>query len=233
MVLEAGKESHREYFELIFPMSTRAPNPLHTEFDRQVATLLEKGYPAAAGLGQRAFMNRVEALRHHLPPAKRHNAGCIDFVIVVKLERLRASDPIGLQALKGTSKANFFEPAELAEFKPIAGVAIPAGLAYLLLDVDTGENTLNVTPDEALARMLKRQRSPLTIDEGLAVLTHFPNILKTSNAFSMLASRRGDRRVPALWTSNRRPKLGWCWAGNPHTWLGSASCGGRAGATVK
>ncbi|MGQ0669203.1 MAG: DUF5701 family protein [Actinomycetota bacterium] len=26
------------------------------------------------------------------------------------------------------------------------------------------------------------------------------------------------------------PRLGWCWAGNPHTWLGSASCGAGVGA---
>ena len=36
--------------------------------------------------------------------------------------------------------------------------------------------------------------------------------------------------VPAIWISNRAPKLGWCWAGNPHTWLGSASCSDRAAA---
>ena len=44
----------------------------------------------------------------------------------------------------------------------------------------------------------------------------------------MLAgSRCGDRRVPALWISEGAPKLGWCWAGNPHTWLGTASAGSR------
>jgi hypothetical protein len=41
----------------------------------------------------------------------------------------------------------------------------------------------------------------------------------------------GDRRVPALWISGGAPKLGWCWAGNPHTWLGSASCATRLGPT--
>ncbi|MDF2824427.1 MAG: hypothetical protein K0R68_1835, partial [Mycobacterium sp.] len=46
-----------------------------------------------------------------------------------------------------------------------------------------------------------------------------------------------DSRTPALWISNgagrdggaRRdaPKVGWCWAGNRHTWLGFASVAGR------
>ena len=26
-----------------------------------------------------------------------------------------------------------------------------------------------------------------------------------------------------MWISERAPKLGWCWDGNPHTWLGTAS----------
>ncbi|WFF07707.1 DUF5701 family protein [Micromonospora sp. WMMD1076] len=29
--------------------------------------------------------------------------------------------------------------------------------------------------------------------------------------------------MPALWISQGAPKLGWCWFGNPHTWLGSAT----------
>jgi hypothetical protein len=35
--------------------------------------------------------------------------------------------------------------------------------------------------------------------------------------------------VTAIWISKGAPKLGWCWAGNPHTWLGSASCAKRIG----
>jgi uncharacterized protein DUF5701 len=113
---------------------------------------------------------------------------------------------------------------DLARFGPT--VAIPFG-PYVLEDVDTGGELLNVTPDDALPRILAAGRSPLTIEEGLALLDHDPELLRTHNAFSLLASRCGDRRVPALWTSKGRPRLGWCWAGNPHTWLGSASCGRR------
>jgi Family of unknown function (DUF5701) len=50
-----------------------------------------------------------------------------------------------------------------------------------------------------------------------------------NGGFSLAGSRCGDRRVTALWISQNRPKLGWCWAGNPHTWLGTASCADRTG----
>jgi hypothetical protein len=203
---------------------------LLAEFDRQVETLVHRRYPEAAGLGRRAFLNRVEPLRERLPEHGARKSGRIPFVIVVRGDKLRTRDPMGLEALRGQGSVNVIEPDELASFSPIEGVQIPDRRAYLLLDVDTGVESLNVTPDDALQRLVRRRRSPLTVDEGLAVLTHYPDILKTHNAFSMLASRRGDRRVPALWTSKRRPKLGWCWAGNPHTWLGSASSGGRVAA---
>ncbi len=104
-------------------------------------------------------------------------------------------------------------------------------MAYLLVDIDRGKDNANMPPDEALCMIEKENRSPLTIDEGVAIVTHYPEFLMRNNCFSLLASRcRGDRRVPALWIdSEKKPRLGWCWAGNPHTWLGSASCRKRVG----
>ena len=119
-------------------------------------------------------------------------------------------------------------PAAPADFSPIAEVAIPDAPAYRLVDFDSGAEYFDVTPDAALPHMLARGRSPLTIEEGIAVLAQYPDVLKSLNAFSLLGSRRRDRRVPALWISDGRPRLGWCWAGAPHSWLGSASCAHRA-----
>ena len=62
-----------------------------------------------------------------------------------------------------------------------------------------------------------------TIDEGIAVVTHAPELLEQNRCFMLSGSRRPDRRVPAMWISERAPKLGWCWDGNPHSWLGVAS----------
>ncbi|MGH3131815.1 MAG: DUF5701 family protein, partial [Gaiellaceae bacterium] len=78
--------------------------------------------------------------------------------------------------------------------------------------------------------IVPENRSPMTIDEGIALLIHNPEVLETKNCFSLLGSRCGDRRVTAMWISGGKPRLGWCWAGNPHTWLGSASCASRVGA---
>lgn len=122
------------------------------------------------------------------------------------------------------------DAADIERFQPIDGIGIPGDFAYLATDIDTGKATLNVTPDDALESIKKARRSPLTLDEGIALVNQFPDVLKTRNCFSMLGSRCGDRRVTALWISRGSPRLGWCWAGNPHTWLGSASCSARLAA---
>ena len=100
------------------------------------------------------------------------------------------------------------EPDDLARFEPIDGVEVPSG-AYLLADVDTGEATLNVTPDDALVAIAAEGRSPLTLDEGIALVTQFPELLREHNCFSLLGSRCGDRRVTAIWVSEGRaaPRL--------------------------
>ena len=115
----------------------------------------------------------------------------------------------------------------LAPYRPTEHVRLPRPDAYLLLDVDRGEEFRDVRPEDALPTILARGRSPLTIEEGVAVVTHAPGLLEKNRCFMLSGSRRGDRRVPAMWISAGAPKLGWCWDGNPHSWLGVASAGSR------
>ena len=55
--------------------------------------------------------------------------------------------------------------------------------------------------------------------------------LALHNAFQALATRSPvalyTKRVPSFWVSKGAPRLGWCWAGNPHTWLGAGSAATR------
>jgi hypothetical protein len=68
-------------------------------------------------------------------------------------------------------------------------------------------------------------------------------VLQRNHCFMTIGSRLRkpngtfDARTPAVWLSNgtgrdghdRRDavKVGWCWAGNRHTWLGFASASSR------
>jgi hypothetical protein len=199
------------------------------EFDRQVAALIRKDYPAAAGLTRGAFMEHLDPLRPAAKDLPEPNGKRVPFVIVVKRDVVATDTAIGLVERRERQGFSVLAPDDLERFEPIDTVSLPGNLAYLLTDVDTGAATLDVTPDDALAQIQAGNRSPLTIDEGVALITHRPEAVAKNAGFSLLGSRCGDRRVTALWISDGRPKLGWCWAGNPHTWLGSASCRTRIG----
>jgi hypothetical protein len=205
--------------------------PGHTarsEFERQLGNLVAKGYPDLAGLDEAAFLKHVSPLGKKLP--EMNDGARISFVIVIRSELVPTERAMPRVELNGKEGFVGMYPTGPTEYGATDDVRIPEGSAYLVADVDTGAETRNVTPDDAIDTIRSAGRSPLTIDEGVAVLTHFPDVLETRNAFSILGSRRGDRRVPAMWISGGKPRLGWCWAGNPHTWLGSASCGSRIGA---
>jgi len=203
------------------------------QFNHQVEKLIQLGYPELLGIQAQAFRDLLESLKGYVPKEVPDlpdlEIGRVPFVIVVHSQL--APVRITLPRVQREGKAAFerLYPIEPERFKPIQSVNIPEGDAYLTLDVDRGKETLNVTPEEALRSICGDGRSPLTIEEGVALLTQYPEFLRKNDCFSLLASRCGDQRVPALWLSKGRPKLGWCWAGNPHTWLGSGSCGARAG----
>lgn len=113
----------------------------------------------------------------------------------------------------------------------VSCAALPDQHVYLLLDVERGEEFCGAVPNDAMATVITRGRTLLTVEEGIALITHYPEILVKNKCFSLGGSRSGDRRVPAIWISQHAPKLGWCWEGNPHTWLSMASAGGRRSTT--
>jgi hypothetical protein len=193
-----------------------------SEFSRQVETLVEKGLPAMGAIGEAELRERLAPLAE-LEPRE-------PFAIVAGAGLFDPARVIGAVSLRGKPGFTDMEPDDLARFEPIDGVEVPAGFAYLVEGWDAGADTLNVTPDAALPAIEAAGRSPLTIDEGLAIVLQHPEVLRERNRFSLLGSRCGDRRVTALWIKRGgRPRLGWCYAGAPHTWLGSASCAGRLG----
>jgi Family of unknown function (DUF5701) len=201
-------------------MSAAPETTLVDELERQVTRLVALGFPEVPDLA----LPLKERLAD-LPAALA--ASAVPFVLVIH-PRL-ASPEACMTLVEHNGRAGVVEmtPTEPAAFRPISEADIPDTPAYLAYGIDTGRETLNVTPDDALPLILREGRSPLTIQEGIAVLIQRPGVLRSANAFSLLGSRSGDRRVPAVWISKGRPRLGWCWAGNPHTWLGSASCAGR------
>ncbi|KRQ26822.1 MULTISPECIES: DUF5701 family protein [Mycobacteroides] len=186
------------------------------EFDRQFSRLTELGYP----VGDRA--SQLGTRVADLPQSAVDPGDHIPFILIATGTSYEQTAP--LMSLNGRKGFHVMDDGDVDVYRPI--VEIP-DQAYLLTDVDTGSEFCDVTPEAALQTITARGRTPLTIEEGIALVLLRPDMLRKNKCFSLAASRGKGQRVPAIWISDRRPKLGWCWDRNPHTWLGTASCGGR------
>lgn len=206
---------------------------LDLEFDRQVETLLTYHYPQSANLSAPEFLTHITPLKSKLAnlqlPDIDLEHGILPFVIVISSHLINTETLMALTQLNSKAGITKLYPREPQDFQPIPSVQVPDTSAYLLLDIDRGRDFLNVTPQAAVGSIIQNHRSPLTISEGIALITHFPEFLRKNNCFSLAASRfPADKRVPAIWINGSgHPNLGWCWDGNPHTWLGTASCSSR------
>lgn len=207
-------------------------NILHSEFSRQLDNLLKKGYPETAGMSIEKFIDLLKPLEKKIDTSSYDidfEKGTLPFVIVVSNKVVPTEFAMTHTNKDGKDGIVNLYPLEPKNFNPIKEVSIPKQSTYLILNIDRGEQNINLPPNEAFELIHKENRSPLTIDEGVAIVTHYPEFLMKNNCFSLLASRHeGDKRVPAIWiNAKKQPNLGWCWNGNPHTWLGSASCSNR------
>jgi hypothetical protein len=62
-------------------------------------------------------------------------------------------------------------------FENAKGVSTP-DKPYLLIDVETGFAMKNITPKKCVDTFKAEGRFALTLDEGLALITHFPEVLE-------------------------------------------------------
>ncbi len=162
-------------------------------------------------------------------------------LLVVAPDRAPVSALAPLLALDGRPGFVVADMTDVDAFGPV--VDVPDGPAYGVLGPDRGDALADWSPNEALPAITVAGRTPLTLAEGVHWLLQCPGVLERNRCFMTIGSRlrkpggRLDARTPALWISNgtgrdgseRRgaPKVGWCWAGNRHTWLGFASAEAR------
>lgn len=134
---------------------------------------------------------------------------------------------------------------DVDQFAPIEGIELRDGPLYSVVDPDRGDQFANRSPDESLPEILAAGRTPLLLSEAIAWALQVPEVVERNHCYMAIGSRarkpdgRLDARTPAIWISGGTgrdgaerkgaPKVGWCWAGNRHTWLGIASAAGRWG----
>jgi hypothetical protein len=197
----------------------------------QAERLVELGVHRIAGLSA----DRVRA-------AARHAVG-YPAILAVHHDLAPASTLTPLLRRAGKPGFVVSDMTDVDDFAPISAADVPEASLYLVLDPDRGDAMANWSPDEALPAIVDAGRTPLTLTEGVHWLMQQPDALERGHCFMTVGSRLTkpsgvvDARTPALWISNGTgrdgkvnrdaPKVGWCWAGNRHTWLGFGSAGGR------
>jgi hypothetical protein len=200
----------------------------------QIDRLVTLGVPGLAGITPEQFRE----LAAGLPDRP-------DGIVVVPPSLVPASRLVPLLRLDDKPGFVVVDMPDLDEFVPRTDVEVPDAPLYVVTGIDRGDDMLNWSPDEALPAIEGRGRTPLTISEGISWLLQEPDRLERNRCFMTIASRkpkpRGlDARTPAIWISGGTgrdgrerkgaPKVGWCWAGNRHTWLGFGSAATREAA---
>lgn len=201
----------------------------------QAERLIERGVHEAAGLSAaelRSFATAGEAA-----------AGSEGALLAVHPDRVPASALAPL--LRHEDKPGFVvtDMSDVDLFTPLDTITLPDSPLYLLTGVDRGDHMAGWSPNEALPALTAQARTPLLLTEGIHWVLQQPAVLERNRCFMTIGSRLRkangtlDARTPAIWISNgtgrdgreRRdaPKVGWCWAGNRHTWLGFASATSR------
>jgi hypothetical protein len=162
-------------------------------------------------------------------------------LLVLHPDLVPASALAGLISRNGKPGFVVVDMSDVDEFRPT--MTLPDSPAYLLAGLDRGDAMANWSPVEADSGIAAEGRTPLTLTEGLHWLLQRPETLERGRCFMTTGSRKRkpdgglDSRTPAIWISNGTgrdgpehrdaPKIGWCWAGNRHTWLGFASAAVR------
>ena len=148
---------------------------------KQINTIIERKFHIPTGLSKSDFVNR------HLIPLEQLlvknikdieiEESHIPILVVVpntivplsyQLERIRES--INDIQLEHIIKPEWFENAP--------GVSTP-DKPYLLIDVETGCSMKNTTPKKCVEIFNNQERFALTVDEGIALISHFPEVLES------------------------------------------------------
>ncbi|WP_329117555.1 DUF5701 family protein [Streptomyces sp. NBC_01353] len=164
-------------------------------------------------------------------------------LLAVHPDRAPASALAPLLRREGKPGFVVVDMPDVDDFAPSGAVELPDGPLYLVTGLDRGDDMANWSPEEALPALTEQDRTPLLLTEGIHWVLQQPEVLERNRCFMTIGSRLRkangtlDARTPAIWISNgtgrdgreRRgaPKVGWCWWGNRHTWLGFGSTTGR------
>ncbi len=198
------------------------------EIERQLNRIIELGYPDVADMSADAFRALAFPLLRALERSDLGN----NIILVPTRELVSPESLIARTSINRMAGFTTMPPRDIASFLPQDGFEPPEGPFYVVIDPNAGTSYLNREPDVAHKLIDSDERLPLTLEEGLALVTQHPDWLESGNGFNLLGSKSADGRVPSIWMSQGAPRLGAVWPNSRHTWLGNAYCLARCGVSL-
>ena len=189
-------------------------------FDAQKKTLLDLGYPEMLSVSVDDFTKKLEALWEtcvkKIADIEISKKGNVPLLLVISQGNAQEK----IQKIKGHSELDFNNLEGEAQIPPPI---------YILLDVEDGQNMVAKSPKDALKKFQKEGRSALSINESVALLTHYPELLKDHYLISAgsFYTTKDNESLPLLWLldEHKNPELHYAWFHIAHGSYGVGSYG--------
>lgn len=194
-------------------------------FNRQVSTLKNKYYLQISDMREDEFLFHIKKLKQKVRGIRSSENGHIPFLIVipkhvVSIQSQLIRIKVGSRSCPPLSRMMI----DFNSFKNAEGIITP-DVPYLIFDIDDGASMLGVSSDNYKEILGKQNRQALTVEEGIALVTHYPEVLQ-DHAIDMLGSSHVEADIPVLWLNDGWPYLS-CRMNHAILNGGAASCGGR------
>jgi GTPase SAR1 family protein len=193
-------------------------NTLRSAFDAQKKILIEKGYLKMHGITLESFNDTLESLWKVLLEKNEHLEIKIFGDIPLLLVPQQCGLPDRIKMINGHTELNIteIEESQQSELNPF----------YLVLDVEDGRKMVAKSAKDSLNKFKKENRSALNINESLALLTYYPEILK--NHYLITAGtfyKKDGENLPLLWLldEDHNPELHYAWFDIAHGSYGAGS----------
>lgn len=197
------------------------------EVNTQLERIIALGYPNVANMSPHAFRSLAYPLLNVLDRVEIDE----NVLLVPTVDLVSPDSLISRTALDGNAGFSTLPPRDISSFYSV-DFTPPEGPFYIVIDPHTGTAYADREPDVARKLIDARDREPLTMEEGLALVTQFPEWLTAKQGFNLIGSRSADGRVPGIWQSQGAPRLGAVWPMSRHKWLGNAYCLARRGISL-
>ena len=157
-------------------------------FDWQVNALLNKGFPQLANLSEQDFLKQyIYPLKSKLVEIQELEIsdGNIPFIIVIPDEFVSIQKQIKKVEVEGEEKT--ISSGLIERYNKYTNFKHQFFNPYLIINVEDGNDTREKSPYESSHIFAIQKRQSFVIDEGIALVLYYPEILK-SHSLDLLSS---------------------------------------------